>query len=138
MKAIIDAYRKAFQFEGRTSVREYLYFHVFTAVVGALIVAFEADTRFRDGELEPGATMILFFILNFLPCLTVAFRRLHDAGLRGTWWLINFVPIIGPVLLLILCLLPGTKGENRFGPPLGKADSKGVEAQSEKSAGNCT
>jgi hypothetical protein len=43
-------------------------------------------------------------------------RRLHDSGRSGGWFFIAFVPFIGGLWLLILTLLGGTPGENRFGP----------------------
>ncbi|MDO5484312.1 MAG: DUF805 domain-containing protein [Desulfovibrionaceae bacterium] len=76
-----------------------------------------------------------------LPNIAVTVRRLHDRNLRG-WWVL--IPIIASLLgqpqqigslamlssalmlsmtlcFLVILALPGTKGENRFGPdPLEK------------------
>jgi uncharacterized membrane protein YhaH (DUF805 family) len=50
----------------------------------------------------------------------VAIRRLHDRDMSGWWLLLMLVPVIGSLALLVLYVLPGTPGPNRFGPdPLG-------------------
>ena len=68
----------------------------------------------------------LFFIATFVPNLSVTVRRLHDRGMSGWWYagliILNFMPIInilavvGFIVLLIICILPGQEGANRWGP----------------------
>jgi uncharacterized membrane protein YhaH (DUF805 family) len=51
------------------------------------------------------------------PSLCIYGKRFHDRDKSAWWILIGFVPIIGPIWLLIECgLLQGTDGPNRFGP----------------------
>lgn len=51
-------------------------------------------------------------------------KRWHDRGKPGTWWFIRFVPFIGTLWVLVECgFLPGTEGDNDFGPdPMQDAD----------------
>lgn len=44
-------------------------------------------------------------------------QRLHDIGWSGWLWLLNFVPVVGSVMALLMLLVPGTLGANRYGPP---------------------
>jgi len=44
-------------------------------------------------------------------------QRLHDLGWSGWLMLLYLVPIIGTVLPLVVLLMPGNPGVNRFGPP---------------------
>lgn len=44
-------------------------------------------------------------------------QRLHDIGWSGWLWLVNFVPLVGSVFALLMLLLPGSAGANRYGPP---------------------
>lgn len=44
-------------------------------------------------------------------------RRLHDMNITGWLQLIFFIPHIGFLVMCIFMCLPGTPGENRFGPP---------------------
>lgn len=44
-------------------------------------------------------------------------QRLHDIGWSGWLWLLNFVPFVGSVFALLMLIIPGTQGANRYGPP---------------------
>jgi uncharacterized membrane protein YhaH (DUF805 family) len=64
--------------------------------------------------LDIGGTASLLFIVPSLWLIfAVCTKRLHDLD-RSAWWLIAVCLI--PVFLLALGLLPGTEGDNRFGP----------------------
>ena len=47
----------------------------------------------------------------------IGVQRLHDIGWSGWLWLLNFVPFIGSVFALLMLIIPGTQGVNRYGPP---------------------
>ena len=47
----------------------------------------------------------------------IGVQRLHDMGWSGWLWLLNFVPFIGSVFALLMLIIPGTQGVNRYGPP---------------------
>jgi hypothetical protein len=51
----------------------------------------------------------------YLPFLAVTVRRLHDTGRSGWWILINLIPVIGNIWVLVLTLLKGRQGSNRYG-----------------------
>ena len=51
----------------------------------------------------------------FSVCIGV--QRLHDMGWSGWLWLLNFVPVVGGVFSLLMLIIPGTQGANRYGPP---------------------
>ena len=51
-----------------------------------------------------------------VPGLAVSVRRLHDLDRSGWWLLLGFVPVIGPVVLLVWCCSRGMEGPNQFGP----------------------
>lgn len=44
-------------------------------------------------------------------------KRLHDIGWSGWLLLLSFVPLVGSVFALLMLVLPGTPGANRYGPP---------------------
>lgn len=138
MKEIIDAYRRLLQFEGRSSIREYLCFSLYYLAVVIVIMIVEDDSGLVNEELAFGPVMWIYVALNFLPNLALTVRRLHDSDLSGLWFLIMFVPFFGPLLLLGLCLRPGTKGENRFGPSLFPLETSGLEQQDSKDSGAST
>jgi uncharacterized membrane protein YhaH (DUF805 family) len=64
----------------------------------------------------PALLLGIYSLAVFIPNLAVAVRRMHDQDKSGWWILIGFVPLIGGLWLLILYLIGGTRGPNRFGP----------------------
>lgn len=64
----------------------------------------------------PGLLLGIYWLAVFIPNLAVQVRRMHDQDKSGWWILIAFVPLIGGIWLLILFLIDGTRGPNRFGP----------------------
>lgn len=47
----------------------------------------------------------------------IGVQRLHDIGWSGWLYLLNLVPIVGSVFPLLMLLIPGNAGANRYGPP---------------------
>ena len=82
-------------------------------VVGAALGALASD-----GVNWAGLSIWLFLIgiIFQLLIIGVGCRRLHDRGLSGWFQLLLIFSGIGTLIVLILWLLPGTKGDNKFGP----------------------
>lgn len=49
--------------------------------------------------------------------IMIAVQRLHDIGWSGWLLLLNLIPVVGSVLSLLMLLVPGSLGANRYGPP---------------------
>jgi len=47
----------------------------------------------------------------------VTVRRFHDQNRSGWFFLLNLIPYVGGLVVLVFMLLPGTPGDNNFGPP---------------------
>ena len=47
----------------------------------------------------------------------IGVQRLHDMGWSGWLWLLNVVPIISSVFWIVMLVVPGPAGSNRYGPP---------------------
>ena len=112
---------KYIDFSGRASRSEYWYWIlavvalaiVLTVIEGALLapaLGFEAYAPEAGQPLR-----MLMGLAIFLPTLAVSIRRLHDIGRSGWWLLIQFVPLIGGLILLWWYIQPGTEGPNEFG-----------------------
>lgn len=54
--------------------------------------------------------------LSLMKIILLKIRRLHDFDCTGWWILLILVPLIGEIWGLAIFLVPGTKGENRYGP----------------------
>lgn len=47
----------------------------------------------------------------------IGVQRLHDIGWSGWLLLVHLIPVVGSVFALLLLIIPGTQGVNRYGPP---------------------
>jgi uncharacterized membrane protein YhaH (DUF805 family) len=61
---------------------------------------------------------LIYIVLTFLPFFSLIVRRLHDAGSRGIWSLLVFVPGVSFVFIIGIGLLSSTPPEqyNKYGP----------------------
>lgn len=51
-------------------------------------------------------------------------KRYHDRDKSGAWFCVTFIPLIGPIWLLVECgFLPGSPGGNGYGSPPGSGSS---------------
>jgi uncharacterized membrane protein YhaH (DUF805 family) len=68
------------------------------------------------GWLSGAAIAAIFiFLVWFTFCLTV--KRYHDRNKSGWWYLLQFVPIVGPIWATVeLGFLSGDYADNDFGP----------------------
>ena len=61
--------------------------------------------------------LFLVVVLAFItPALAVKVRRAHDFNASGWWILASAVPNLGFLVELFFAVMPGTAGENDFGP----------------------
>ncbi|MFM9989556.1 DUF805 domain-containing protein [Flavobacterium sp.] len=59
--------------------------------------------------------LLVFLIVLFSLEFYLTYKRLQDCRFPGWYCLLLFIPIIFEIIILILCLYPGTKGVNKFG-----------------------
>lgn len=142
--AVKTCFRKYVDFSGRARRSEYWWWTLFSTVAQLVIVAVglalifsalaAAGTTSTDGSPSTGAlgalgvvAIVLFVVAGLfslatlLPGLAVTVRRLHDGDHSGWWILLSLVPV-GGFVLLVLEIMDGTPGPNRFGPsPKGAA-----------------
>ncbi len=88
--------------------------------LGALLLggaaAFLHDDREATGILGGGVFVVLaLLVLGVSVLLTL--QRLHDFDASGWWSLLVLVPLANLILYLVLLIMPGTQGANRFGDP---------------------
>ncbi len=124
-------FKRSFDFKGRAGRQEFwLYILCIAVVLAAASFIIMAATitsctiLYSDMGAQQGCGWIGTFICMLLSVfglplmmMAVGARRLHDSNKSGWWQLLLLIPSLGILALFILMLLPGTKGENRFGPP---------------------
>lgn len=123
MSWYIKVLKNYFNFSGRARRKEYWMFQLINGTITLLLVIGMFVTmprsRYYSNDISASPLYYLFTIYLLavaLPSLAVLVRRLHDTDRSGWWVLISWLPILGPIFLLIFTILPGTQGDNSFGP----------------------
>jgi uncharacterized membrane protein YhaH (DUF805 family) len=109
--AISTCFGKYATFAGRAVRSEFWFWVLFTFIV--LIVL--NIIQFTISSIGGSVLQLLFELATLVPAIAVAARRLHDTDRSGWWQLLNFIPLIGSIILLVWYCQPGTPGANRFG-----------------------
>lgn len=125
MNLMFQPLRKYADFNGRARRAEYWLFQL---GIWILLAVLAGPMDAVGEETTMGILLTLVFGLGALalvvPSLAVSVRRLHDINRSGWWVLINILPVLGTVILIVLFVLDGTPGPNRFGPdPKGRGDA---------------
>ena len=104
--------QKYFCFEGRAGRKEFWMW-----VLAAFIVSFVLGVIPKVGNILSG----LFSLAILLPSLGVTARRFHDLGKSGWMQLLGLIPVVGGLIVLILCIPEGDKESNAYGAPTADA-----------------
>ncbi len=140
--------RRYADFEGRSRRMEYWMFQLLNVIVIAVLVALIfggmpwaalSDPEAVAADIQIGALVwvggilaTLWVLATLVPGIAVVVRRLHDRDMSGWWYLgiivASMIPLVNffaSIAFLVLMVLPGTKGPNRFGPdPLDPAQAE--------------
>ncbi|VXB35685.1 conserved hypothetical protein; putative inner membrane protein [Flavobacterium sp. 9AF] len=102
-------------FRGRARRSEYWYFVLGNIILA--ILAYLIDNLFGlNFDEDAGGPLYLIVLLGtIIPTIAVMIRRLHDVGKSGVFFLVWFIPIVGPIWLLVLLLTEGNTGRNQYG-----------------------
>lgn len=108
-------------FKGRARRSEYWYFALANGIISIIlmIIGGTIGGAFGDGFTGIAVGYGLFIIYTLailLPSLGVIARRLHDVGKSGWFYLVSFIPLVGPFWILILFCTEGNQGPNQYGP----------------------
>ena len=88
-----------------------------------MVLSLELDPATQTWQMGPDAPgtgwaagFWLFGLASLWPTVALTVKRLHDIGAQGIFAAALFIPALNLVAFLVLCLLPGTPGPNRYGP----------------------
>ena len=100
---MIDAYKKlwtkAFDFRGRSTRHDYWWGALANLLVSYVLLAL---SNFVSEAFS--GIYFLYIFAALIPGLSLAIRRVNDAGKRWTWIFINLIPLVGAIwFLVILC-----------------------------------
>ncbi len=112
-QAIASGFQNYVNFSDRSSRSAFWFWVLFACLVS--IVAGTLDyVLFPHMDFSPLQSLVGLAL--FLPGLAISVRRLHDLDKSGWWVLLNFIPLIGIIILIVWFCMRGTVGSNRFGP----------------------
>jgi len=137
MEYMFLPFKRYFDFAGRSRRKEYWMFTLLNVIVVMVLMfvvlgtggfASGIDATAGDaamfGSLFSGIGILigLWVLAVLIPSIAVTVRRLHDRDMSGWWYLafvvggmIPYIGFIASLALLVLMVLPGTDGPNRFG-----------------------
>lgn len=130
--AIKRFFKKYATFSGRASRGEYWWVVLFQFIISAVLYAFTlpsliaATTAASQGGTAPqlgagyyvaNGLLTLWSLATLVPSLAVAWRRLHDTGRSGWYYLLGLIPLVGPIILLVFFASATTPTAERYGPP---------------------
>ena len=117
MNYFIDCLTKKYAcFSGRARRQEYWLFVLFN-LIASIIIGVIAGVLVSVTNVTAFAYLgSIYNLAVLIPGLAVLFRRLHDTGRSGWWWLLAFIPIIGWIVLIVFCCLDSQPGDNQYGP----------------------
>ena len=104
-------------FNGRARRSEFWYYYLFTFALGVVLSIISGVL----GGVAVLGTIIkivvwLIDVALIIPGIAVGFRRLHDTGKSGLFILVNFIPLVGSIIYIVLCVQDSQPGENQYGP----------------------
>ncbi|MDO8696020.1 MAG: DUF805 domain-containing protein [Pseudomonas sp.] len=114
---------KPFGIEGRIGRLRYLAWSLVMMAAALVILGIGASVIFALGSDTSLLTIIggllgtLAFIAMAVVSIQIGVKRLHDIGWSGWLLLVSLIPAVGSVFSIIMLVVPGSTGANRFGPP---------------------
>lgn len=111
--------KKYIEFQGRASRSEFFRYNLMISLCLTIIPIMMGIIKLITNDIM--TAIVLYILLGIidlsliLPGLAITVRRLHDTNKSGWYFLINFIPIVGPIWFLILMLTKGDTYTNNYG-----------------------
>lgn len=115
--SIWRTFSRTFEFEGRSSRRELLYYFAFIHAWGLLRLAMELRVEWLYPVWGEKRALEALLIVIAVPAFALMVRRLHDIGCSAWVSLAWLVPFSGAVLQVWMLLDKGDPEENYYGLP---------------------
>ena len=113
-------FKKYATFDGRAGMEEYWWYILFVSLgnlVFGILDSFLGTTAgfMYLGNIEIKTSLFngMFSLLNLIPSIAVATRRLHDVNKSG-WWQLLIFTIIGLIPLIYWLIKKSTNEENKW------------------------
>lgn len=84
------------------------------AIAPAMLISMLA---LKASVLLGGLLMAVAGVFAMIIGIQISVKRLHDIGWSGWLLLISLIPVVGSIFQLLLFIIPGSQGNNRYGAP---------------------
>ena len=112
--AVASAFRRYFDFSGRSSRSEFWWFFLFCILLYMLTFSLTINELGQIDEFQPRVFLPkvltswfgLAFILTTIPSISLSVRRFHDINMSGWWYVaLQIVPSLLSQLMLIFSFI---------------------------------
>jgi uncharacterized membrane protein YhaH (DUF805 family) len=129
MNWYIKVLKQYADFSGRARRMEFWMFVLFNTIFAFAAFLIDLALMYAIGV---GFIYPLYILAVIVPSLAVQWRRLHDTGRSGWYWLMGFIPLAGPIILLVFYVMDSQPGANQYGPnPKGEAQPMAAAPQTQ-------
>lgn len=108
--AYISAWKRAFDYAGRTSRSDFWWFVLLNFIVSLILTGIGLAVAFGFSVDVLANLSTLYSMASVVPSIPLVVRRLRDSGKHWAWLFINLVPCIGPFWLIYLLVQPTLLG----------------------------
>ena len=125
VKATKEYFTRYADFKGRTSRADFWWAClglVLITFVVSLVCTLLGGTLTSTENVDPATYFsnigniiyLVYCLVLIIPGIAICVRRLHDINKSGWWYLLEFVPFVGGIVLFIFYLLPAVNEGNRY------------------------
>ena len=98
------------------TIFQYLSFVMINSLFPETTAEGQAAQQLTPMQLASYIGLIVVNIIIIWTYIAISVKRLHDRDKSGWWLLVGIIPLLGQLwYFIVVMLLPGTAGENRFG-----------------------
>lgn len=114
-RSVTRYFKNYWCFKGFASREEFWWVQLYLLMVSSALTM----VGVLAGESVSNVLSKFCFAAFIVPSLSLSWRRLHDAGFAGPWFLINAVPFVGWLGFIVMTLLPTdrTKQKKKWSEP---------------------
>ena len=103
-------------FEGRARRKELWYFQLMAYVIATGLLFIDVLTGTFNSDVGMGLLSGIYGVAIIIPHIAISIRRLHDTNHSGWWLLLVVIPIVGWIILIIICTRDSPPEQNKYGP----------------------
>lgn len=116
MTHYVDLWKRAFDFNGRSTRANYWYAALYNVIISIIIIILSS--------LASEYLYIVYCLYGLaivIPYLSLNVRRLHDIGKSWVYLLLGCIPFVGAIIMLVFVCTPSQEFDNEYGPyPYGR------------------